>query len=274
MQPGDSLNHNVQSCFKVNLLDQKTNPRLSVVSPGSRDLTTFDDQLDWRDEPEARLGAQLLSLWRIFSKWRWLILSSVVAGLLLGVVATLLTTPIYRGTATIQIERDAPKIVNVQGLQSTQDIQGPEFFQTQYGLLKSYSLAERVARNLKLADDPTFLPRSRSSNGATAGSLPQSVRDQADRTESVIGMVMGGLSVDPVRESKLVKVSFDSPNPTTAARVANAVTANFIQANLERRYEASSFARAFLESRLSQVRQKLEDSERELAAYATSQEII
>ena len=59
-----------------------------------------------------------------------------------------------------------------------------------------------------------------------------------------------------------------------AARVANQVTTDFIQSNLERRYEASAYARSFLESRLAQVRQKLEDSERELAAYATSQQII
>ena len=245
-----------------------------MVSPGSRNLATFEDELDWREEPEAHLGAQLLSLWRIFSKWRWLILSTVIAGLLAGGVLTLLTTPIFRGTATLQIEREAPRIVNVQGLQPAESFQSNEFFQTQYGLLKSYSLAERVVRNLNLTDDATFMPKARSANGASGRSRSEPGSDQAARTESAVGMVMGGLRVDPVKESKLVKVSFDSASPLTAARIANAVTDNFIQANLERKYEASSFARSFLESRLNQVRQKLEDSERELAAYATDQQII
>lgn len=245
-----------------------------MVASGSRNLATVDDELDWREEPEGRLGSQLLSLWRVCAKWRWLILSAVIAGLLVGVVATLLMTPIFRGTATLQIEREAPKIVNVQGLQPSEEFQSAEFFQTQYGLLKSYSLAERVVRNLNLVEDPTFLPKKRSATGVGAETNPEFISGQGTRIERATDRLMKGLRVNPVRDSKLVKVSFDSPDPVTAARVANAVTANFIQANLERRYEASSFARSFLESRLAQVRQKLEDSERQLAAYATSQQII
>lgn len=270
----NSIELNVTLHPRVELLDQKTNNRMSLVAAGRQGLASFDEELEWRDAHEARLGSLLLSAWRVFWKWWWLILTAVVLGILAGVVATLLTTPIYRGTATLQIDREAAKIVNVQGIQPSEEFQGAEFFQTQYGLLKSYSLAERVVRSLNLTEDPEFVSRRRSSSAGEPRSQAASANDRVAALESATAQVMGGLHVDPVRESKLVKVSFDSPDPKTAARIANAVTENFIQANLERRYEASSFARSFLESRLAQVRQKLEDSERELAVYATRQQII
>jgi len=239
-------------------VDQKTNSVLALA-PRPQNLAAVGDELDWREEPDTR--QQILFLWRVISKWRWLILSAVVAGILVGLVVTLLTTPIFRGTTTLQIERETPKIVNVEGLQPSALADSGEFFETQYGLLKSRSLAERVVRSLNLEKDRKFARKD-------------SVGDQRTPIERATDRFIKNLKITPVRLSKLVDVSFESPNPTTAAQVANSLAQAFIQTNLERRYESSSYARTFLEARLAQVRQKLEDSERQLAAYATAQQII
>lgn len=255
-------------------MDQLTNSRAIAMPYGRRDVASYGDELDWREESEGTLGAKVLALLRVATKWKWLILGMLLAGLGAGLLVTLLTTPIYRGAATLQIERDAPKIVNVEGLQPTGASQDAEFFQTQYGLLKSRSLAERVVKSLNLEADPTFTKkgwRPKQEEAATSAS-PQA--DRAARIERATDHLMKGLRVDPVRASKLVTVGYDDPDPVKAARVANQVSNDFIQSNLERRYEASAYARTFLESRLAQVRQKLEDSERQLAAYATNQQII
>ena len=246
-----------------------------AVGYGGRELAPFGDELDWRHESESRLGSQLLMFWRIASKWKWLVLGATVAGLLLGLVTTLLTTPVYRSGATLQIERDAPKIVNVQGVEPVGSLQDAEFFQTQYGLLKSRSLAERVVKGLDLEDNKAFLGKAGRNMRAQAGAAAMSPEAQrAARIEAAADKLARGLHIDPVRASKLVVVNYEDTDPGMAAKIANAVSADFIQANLERRYEASAFARDFLNSRIAQVRQKLEDSERELAAYATSQQII
>ncbi len=255
-------------------MDQITSGRALSQPYGRRDLALYGDELDWREEPEGGLGTQLLALLRIALKWKWLILGALIAGLAVGLLVTLLTTPVYRGEATLQIERDAPKIVNVEGMERNSAAQDAEFFQTQYGLLKSRSLAERVVKSLGLEADPAFTrkgwrPRQ---EGSTATVSPEV--DRAARIERATDHLMKGLSVDPVRASKLVSVGFDDTDPARAARIANQVSTDFIQSNLERRYEASAYARGFLESRLAQVRQKLEESERELAAYATNQQII
>ena len=64
------------------------------------------------------------------------------------------------------------------------------------------------------------------------------------------------------------------PIPNLSARVANAFADNFISSNLQRRFEASAYARNFLEQRIAELKAKLEDSERQLVAYATQQQII
>ena len=87
----------------------------------------------------------LRRLWHILLK-RWWILAGVLAvALVLGVVITLLSTPIYRASATLQIDREAAQVVDVEGVLPAEGMySAQEFYQTQYGLLKSRSLAQRV----------------------------------------------------------------------------------------------------------------------------------
>jgi uncharacterized protein involved in exopolysaccharide biosynthesis len=134
-----------------------------------------------------------------------------------------------------------------------------QFLQTQYGLLKSRSLAERVAKALNLGDDPGFVPAGR----------PPAGRDLAATLKLV-----HGLEVLPVRGSHLVNLFYRDGNPDRATRIVNAFASNFIAAAAERRYDATAYARSLLQSRLSATREKLEASERQLVGYAKDQGIL
>lgn len=211
--------------------------------------------------------------WRLLLKHRFLIGGAFLAALAIGVAVTLLTTPIYTATATVQIERSTANVVDVEEVSPSESAySAEEFFQTQYGLLKSRSLAERVVESMGLATSDTFLDQMGASvdwpEGSTAAARMNGRRAVA------ISLIQGNLSVAPVRGSRLVNVSFDSPNPALSAQVANAVAENFIQSNLDRRFESSAYAREFLEDRIAQTKARLEDTERELVAYATAQQII
>ena len=72
----------------------------------------------------------------------------------------------------------------------------------------------------------------------------------------------------------MVRISFDSPDPIWAQTIANAVAQGFTDANLERRYGSSAYARKFLEEKLAELKVKLEDSEKALVAYADKEQII
>ena len=215
-------------------------------------------------------------------KHRWLILGSAVLFLFGGLILTLLTTPIYRATSTIQIDRNTDNVVNVENFQQSKGGSDVEFYQTQYELLRSRALAERVASNLSLQDDPAFLaadappPWTRLRRlifGQPEAPIGSDV-DVVERQRAAGGRVLGGLSVTPVRSSSIVQLSFDSPNPQLAKKVVDAVADGFITVNLERRYESSAYARTFLEERLQQLKIKLEESEKESVAYAEAKGIV
>jgi capsular exopolysaccharide synthesis family protein len=71
-----------------------------------------------------------------------------------------------------------------------------------------------------------------------------------------------------------MRVVAETPDPAVSAKISNSYADNFIQSNLERRFEATAYARSFLEQRIASVKARLEKSERELVAYAQRQGII
>lgn len=213
----------------------------------------------------------------VLKRRRWLIFGATVIVLLVGLVLTLMMTPKYTASSTLEIQRDNYKITGVQGVEPETTPNDLEFYQTQYGLLRSSSLAQRVATELRLYDDASFFQMFGNAaaqdwfeNGRVRANAPA----REYRIRKAAELLSDRIGVAPVRLSRLVTVSFTSPNAEFSARVANAWGRNFIQMTLLRRYEATSYARTFLEERLAQLRTRLEASERALVGYAARENII
>jgi len=216
-------------------------------------------------------GFDLRNYWRTILKHRWVVAGSIAAFLVGAIALTLLMTPIYTAKTTIQIDREGSKIVDMEGVAPAELLTGDEFYRTQYGLLKSEALATRVVEKLRLADSDNFLKDMGVSDGLLGG---KAERTPAQRKQSAINLVMKNLGVSPVQGSRLVVLTFDSPSPALSARVVNALADSYVETNLERAFEASSYARRFLEGRIQDVKQRLEESEKQLVAYAAQQQIV
>ena len=241
----------------------------------------IDDSLHLRD------------LLRIILKRKWWILSAAIVVLLMSTLYTLMQTPIYRATATIQIERNAARVVDYKDGSNSDQIMYDEreFLATQYELLKSKALAERVMEALRLDLDRKRQANSKdaSREDTTTGGdglvdrllttlrkrSEPSVRDTRilDR-ESVIASLRGAVTVEPVRTARLVKIHADNSDPALAARISNTWSQAFISSTLERRVEASSYAKNFLEQQLAATKEKLEESERQLNEYTRQRQIV
>jgi capsular exopolysaccharide synthesis family protein len=237
----------------------------------SSDVPYANQPAGWSDGAQDQPLLDLAVYWRLALKHRFVILGCFFGALAVGAALTMLMTPIYTARTTLQIDREAARVFSSEETPREAMVQGEEFFQTQFGLLRSRSLAERVVENLGLA----------SSDGAlqTLGVEPLpasgSAADQAARRRrAALAVVQGGLTVTPVRGSRLVAVGFDNPDPVVAARIANGFAENFIQSNLDRKFESSKYAREFLEERIAQTKDRLEAAERQLVAYAANQQII
>lgn len=212
----------------------------------------------------------LRQYWRIFWTRRWTIALVMVVAMLAGLAIGMLSQRQYAATVTLEIARQSARIIgNDEDTQPRGGGSDQEFYQTQYALLKSRSIAEMVVRDLRLASNSDFLNDYKADSNNSIGRLSQQERERA-----AVGKIMNNLEVIPVRLSSVVGVRYISPNPDMAARIANSVAENFIESNLARRMQASAYARQFLESRLGQQRQRLEESERQAVGYAAQQHII
>jgi succinoglycan biosynthesis transport protein ExoP len=236
----------------------------------------------------------LRDLLRIFLKRKWTILIIFSVFALFSVVRTYLAPPVYRASTTIQIEKFLPRVFDykeVQPMEAPDD--NADFYQTNYELLKSRTLAERAVEEIGLRKNPppesvSLQPAGRSAadtheTGSIFRDLFNRVRqgppaadiDPATRDDTaLVGSFQSSLTVEPVRRSRLVRLHFDSTDPFFAAKAVNTLAQSFININLERRFEASAYAKTFLEEKLAQTKAKLEDSERELVQYSRDLEVM
>lgn len=259
--------------------DGRSGDRRFVASSGAGPVIISDQAAPLQFEPAGGSQGEFLDLlkyWRILLKHRYIVIGAVVIALALGVAATLMMTPIYTATTTVQIDRETAKVVNVEGMDPASErlMAGEEFFQTQYGLLKSRSLAERVVDSLGLARNDEFLKAMGEGDGFSLLSGPSRPRTVETRRRIATNLLIENLEVNPVRGSRLVRVSFSSPDAKLSEKVVNAIAANFITSNLDRRFESTAYARDFVQRRLEQAKQRLEESEKQLTAYAENQQII
>ena len=220
----------------------------------------------------------ILELWRIVYKRKWLIVSIAAAILAIGTVRTLMKVPLYTATARLQIDRNVAKIVNTEGVLPVEN-GDYDFMRTQYELLKSRNMAERVVSSLTLGDDPDLLkPREMSLLGLVTGLFSakpdRSAIDGSAASGAAVGVVMGNLAVQPVMGSSLVDLTYTDTSPERAQRIANAYADAFMSANLDKRFQANASAKTFLEDKIQQLKLRLEDSEKKLLTFAQDQQIV
>jgi capsular exopolysaccharide synthesis family protein len=251
---------------------------MNVLNPSPRDALPANlAPLTNLREPEDDRLPVIRQYLRIALRWRYVIIGAIVASVLLGLIVTLLMTPKYTATTTIEISRDSSKVTDFQGVDRETSVSDQEFYQTQYGLLRSRTLSERVANQLRLVDDPKFYERFGNSSDSPAfelvnGRYPASGR--AERQREAGEILLKNLAIDPARLSRLVTVGFTSPNAAFSARITNAWAENFIQTNLERKVQATSYGRNLLERQLALQKERLDESQRQLVGYASQQQII
>jgi len=243
-----------------------SNPNQLPVSGGSFPLVEHPGLLSDGFESQE---SPLRQYWRIFYKRRLIIAAITAFCIAIGILIAMPTQREYAATVTVQVARDTANVLNIEGVDQAPNTYDQEFYETQYQLLKSRSLAESLVRDLKLADNYAFLSDF---NPGEEGDFK--TMDRANRFAVATGIVSGDTVVEPVANSSIINVRFNSPNPVMASTVANSLAENYVESNLSRRFEAAAYARQFLQNRLNQVRAKLEESERKSVEYAQNQGLI
>ena len=229
----------------------------------------------------------LRDLLRIFLKRKWTIVIIFMVFAVFTVVRTYMAPAVYRASTTLQIERFTPRVLDYKEVTpgETEYSDSVDFYTTNYELLRSRTLSERAVEDLGMRKAPTSeAPASAPAKPVPTSFLediftrirrgpPPADVDSATRDDNaLVGAFQGSITVEPVRRSRLVRLHFDSTDPFFAARAVNTLAQSFININLERRFEASAYAKTFLEEKLGQTKAKLEDSERELVSFSRETE--
>jgi succinoglycan biosynthesis transport protein ExoP len=181
---------------------------------------------------------------RVLRKHAWLVLACFVV--VLGTVAlgTHLQRPIYRATTKALLEREAPRVVNFQDTGPAWAESG-EFFQTQVQIIKSRPVAQRVIDTLGLKDKKPWLAN---------------VADPA-------AAFLRAVSVEPVRNTRLVEIQVEDPDPKLAADMANTLAGAYVHQNLELKLSAARDALSWLTAQVSDLKTKVNESELALQRY-------
>ncbi|WP_338570572.1 polysaccharide biosynthesis tyrosine autokinase [Pseudomonas canadensis] len=234
----------------------------------------------------------LLHLWNTLWRRKWSILSLMLVVMMVAALSVFVITPLYRAAATLLIEQKKANVVSIEQIYGLEG-SGNEYLQTQFELLKSRVLAERVVRELDLVHHPEFDPRQQPEplidvkgmlahfdiNKLIPGTLPEEIGESSETTEAkifdqVTRAFMERVSIAPLGKSQLVKVQVDMTDPRVAAQAANAVANGFIEGQLEATMEMSMTATNWMNSRLGELQTKLKTAEDRLQAYREAENLV
>jgi len=234
---------------------------------------------------EEQKEVELRDYWKVIRKRKWTIISFTFIVLIATGVMTFTTKPVYRATATIQINRENPQIVDFKEIFSANTADW-DYYQTQYKILESRSLARRTIHALNLSEHPEFLPGPQTAYQKWKGKILTSIlglftspREEVSASETkketlLVNQFLGRLKIEPIRNSMLVKIHFDSNHPELSALVANTLTTNYIQQNLELRFITTEKAKEWLTNQLQDLKGNVERADEDLQAFGSKHDII
>ena len=260
--------------------EKEITPVNPLRSLGRRSAAALREEEVLEVSPEESL--RLLDYWQIILKRRWIVLTCLLIVFTTVALGTFKERPVYAGKVLLEINPEEPQVLSFQQIAqagSSWDIES--YRETQYKILKSRSLAERVVRDLHLYQDPEFYTGHAYFGLVT--NLPKKIPSPSDPSppdanseafRNTLGNFMEATQVQPIQRSNLVQVSFYCHRPELASRIANQLTNDYIDQNLQVKWDEALKASEWLSGRLVELKTKLQKSEDALQEYAEQNSIL
>jgi len=242
----------------------------------------------YKDE---RREIDLMEYWRVILKRKHIFF--IFAGTLIVLMAlySFLAPSKYKPSASLLIEEDPSKILSIQdefGLMGyPSQMRDMVFLNTQITMLESESLAERVATKLDLLSRKEFGGPEGSGKSlfARIGDIVtfkwlRSRTDASDGEElsdpyrEIIAKMSKALEIEPVRDTKVLRISYISKHPLLATEIVNTYAKEYINFYIDKKYQTTQQASNFLDERIITLREDISIKERELQRYAQEKEIV
>ncbi|MGE3539076.1 MAG: GumC family protein [Candidatus Tectimicrobiota bacterium] len=252
------------------------------------------------NEASENSDTSLLGYLRLIWRRKWL---ALLPGLcLLPVLCVLIATqpPRYVATATVSIEDTNPRVLAIPEVEAPE--RSPNFYNTQYEILKSRAVAEEVVDTLQLDRLPPAPALAAESNigqdikkffggvwqtvaswvSPPPAETPETAlspeeaaaRAAAKQRQRAVGRLLGALTVEPRKGTKLVDLTLQGQDPQQVAMQVNALADVYARQNLEKRLEASRKASVWLQKEAESLRTKIAEGERRIQAVKEDRNLI
>jgi len=214
----------------------------------------------------------------------------------LTLLVTFSTTPIYIATTKVLIEKSESANLSLNPYYMSYD---PDFGETQFQLIRSFSVAQRVVKMLGLGRANTAAGSEAGTNIITGtfnwfrdlistvlhigGAKPvpatsdpaQTAAPEEDplRLYQQARMISGSITVSPIKNSKIVNISFASADPKMAALIVNTVAKAYTDEVLDIKMGSSQYALKWLTEKADEERARLNRTEKALQEYMRDKDI-
>ena len=215
----------------------------------------------------------LKDYWRVIKKKRWAILVPIIIIPLTTLIITLKAPPRYQSTATLLIEPENPYL-KLSGLRdgTSSPLNLKVFYNTQYALFESRSLAQDVLDQLP-PENKTFFQSNKNSSSGFLKKLPNSTAATNKPTDPVDKFIKQ-IKITPVMESNLVKVSCQGRSGPEAAKITNTLIQVYVKKNYGWRQDDFFNTIQTLATNLPKLQKNYEASLEKLYDFKQSNEIM
>ena len=232
---------------------------------------------------------------RVIQKHRWTVITVFAIIVITVVIHAFTATPIYEATTRLIIDKENPNVVSIQEVMAI-DASGTDYYQTQYKIIESRTVAREVIRRLHLDKSEEFFPKPKDD---LISNLKRSIKETITfcrdsiasllRTEeeaipktiaeyepnsALVDDFISKIEVNPIRNSRLVDVNFQAKDPVLAAKIVNTLANAYIDQNLETKLRAVQDAVKWLHSRIQEEGNKVEKAEQALLRYKEKHSIV
>ncbi|MBW1672752.1 MAG: polysaccharide biosynthesis tyrosine autokinase, partial [Deltaproteobacteria bacterium] len=233
---------------------------------------------------------------RVILKRRWTLITVFVVMVITVSIHAFTATPIFEATTRLVIEKENPNVVSIEEVMSV-DASGSDYYQTQYKIIESRTVARAVIKRLHLDKSEEFFPKQ--GNGIisnvkrfikdTVASLKDEISslvrsekekpasdisEEAALNSSLVSAFTDRIEVSPIRNSRLVDIGFRAKDPVLATRIANTLAQAYMDQNLEIKLRAVQDAVKWLHNRVEDERKKVEKAEEALLRYKEKHGIV
>lgn len=235
-------------------------------------------------------GSSLNDYINVIKRRKIVVITCLFLSIIIVGFASIMMQKIYKATTSIEIAPEDPKVTGFQEVMEKQKQEQDEFYETQYKLLTSRSLATEVIEKLDLKSHPEFdlnkkpgvikiitstivgVIRKILPSGNDAYSLEQ--QKELSEHERLVNAFLYNVKVTPDRDSRLVEVSFESADPKLSAQAVNTLADQYIEWVLEKKLSVTVSAVESLTAQVKKVKEKLEKTQQELSQFAKKWDIV